>query len=173
MITLRELRESDAPYMLEWMHDPDIARCFQQDMTRITMSQAESFCRDARIPESLRDGMSLHYAIVDDVTDEYLGTVSLKSVDLTNSNAEFAISTRKKAWGKGVASAATRSMLHRAFNVLGLHRVYLNVLSDNERAIRLYEACGFQREGVFRDHLFLNGHYVDEVWYAIVNEEDA
>lgn len=29
-IFIRELKETDAPYMLEWMHDQDIQKCFQK-----------------------------------------------------------------------------------------------------------------------------------------------
>ena len=29
-ILIRELKEKDAPYMLEWMHDHDIQKCFRK-----------------------------------------------------------------------------------------------------------------------------------------------
>ena len=32
MIVLRELKEKDAPLMLEWMHDADIQKCFKRRM---------------------------------------------------------------------------------------------------------------------------------------------
>jgi RimJ/RimL family protein N-acetyltransferase len=37
------------------------------------------------------------------------------------------------------------------FQTLALHRIELEVLTSNERAIRCYEAVGFRREGVRRD----------------------
>ena len=46
------------------------------------------------------------------------------------------------------------------------HRLELTVMAHNERAIRLYEACGFEREGVKRDSLLVNGDYVDELYMA-------
>ena len=42
-----------------------------------------------------------------DQDDEYLGTISLKNIDLKNKNAEYAISTRKKARGTGANQQAT------------------------------------------------------------------
>ncbi len=36
----------------------------------------------------------------------------------------------------------------------GLHRVRLTVVADNQRAVRLYEKMGFQREGLSRDSYF-------------------
>ena len=49
--------------------------------------------------------------------------------------------------------------------------MYLNVLADNEAAIRLYEHCGFSYEGEFREHLQREGIYINLKWYAILENE--
>ena len=115
-------------------------------------------------------GKDIHYAIADEY-DEYLGTISLKDVDLTDRKAEYAISLRRKAQGRGIATEATCEILRLAFEEYGLERVYLNVLSDNNRAIRLYERVGFVYEGAFRKHLFLRGEYRTLKWYSMLKEE--
>ena len=135
MIRLRELQESDAPLMLEWMHDAEIQRAFMRNMQDATIEDVLSFIADAAIPEIIESGTSLHYAITDD-TNEYLGTISLKDIDLHNKTVEYAIITRKKAHGKGIAFCATGLILEKAFQELKLHRVFLTVLSNNESAIR-------------------------------------
>ena len=170
MIFLRELRESDAVDMLEWMHDQDIQKGFNKNMLSVTLEDAKKFCRDSSIPAELKDGANIHWAIVDE-QDEYLGTISLKSIDVINKNAEYAISTRKKVHGKGVALSATKQVLTKAFKEYGLHRVYLNVLSDNEAAIHLYKKAGFKLEGEFRDHLMKNDKYLNWKWFGILESE--
>lgn len=47
-----------------------------------------------------------------------------------------------------------------------LHRLELNVMTHNERAIRLYTKMGFQIEGTKKDSLLVNGAYVDEYYMA-------
>lgn len=170
MIYLRELKTSDAQLMLEWMHDFDIQKRFRRDMMSVSIDDVISFCEKYKIPDVIKNGDDLHFAIAGE-NDEYLGTISLKNIDLKNSIAEYAISTRKKAWGKGVALTATGLILKKAFTDYGLHRVYLNVLADNDAAIRLYEKCGFKNEGNFREHLQVNGEYVDLKWYGILDSE--
>lgn len=168
IMKLRELEIKDAEGMLEWMHDPDIQSCFHINMTSKTMEDVEEFIEKAEyIPIH---NHSIHYAIVDK-SDEYMGTVSLKGIDLDALNAEYAISLRRGAQGKGMGKSATVEILRIAFEEIGLEKVYLNVLSDNTKAIGMYEKVGFVYEGEFRKHLFLHGEYKSLRWYSILKDE--
>lgn len=167
-MSLRKLKEKDVEGMLEWMHDPVIQKSFRFNTENKKKEDVLNFIRKAEVEPI--DGKSIHFAIVDE-NDEYLGTISLKNVDLTSQNAEFAISLRQKAQGKGIGTKATKELLNLAFNKFGLERVYLNVLSENEKAIHLYEKCGFIYEGEFRKHLFLRGEYRSLKWYSLLREE--
>lgn len=162
---LRSLKESDADGMLEWMHDADVAGRFQFDFSSMNLDRVLGFIRDSWDNDS-----SLHFAFVSD-TDEYFGTVSLKNIDRNNLSAEYAVSSRKKSHGTGVARKATEDVLKYAFDVLGLERVYLNVRADNHRAIRFYEKIGFTREGVFRNALSVDGGFVDLVWFSMIRAD--
>ena len=86
-------------------------------------------------------------------------------------NAEFAISMRAAAQGQGIAMEATKELLKIAFEEIGLQRVYLNVLSDNDRAVHLYEKCGFVYEGEFRNHIKIRGEMKSLKWYGILKDE--
>jgi RimJ/RimL family protein N-acetyltransferase len=55
-----------------------------------------------------------------------------------------------------------------AARAMGLHRIDLDVHADNARAARLYEKVGFQREGVARDAVLIDGHYIDLIKMAII-----
>lgn len=165
---LRRLEKKDADGMLEWMHDPEIQENFRFDASKKSKEDVLEFIRNSQI--EMIAGKDIHYAITDDL-DEYLGTISLKGVDMEARNAEYAISLRKKAQGKGIATEATEELLRLAFDEYGLERVYLNVLAENKKAIRLYEKCGFAYEGEFRKHLFLKGEFRTLKWYGILREE--
>lgn len=165
---LRPLEAKDAGGMLEWMRDPDIQKNFRFSTQNKSYDDVLSFI-DAAVTSPI-DGKSIHYAITDD-NDEYLGTISLKNVDLQCMSAEYAISMRKCAQGQGIATWATKRILQIAFEEFHFQRVYLNVLSDNERAIRFYERCGFVYEGAFRRHLFLKGEFKTLKWYSILDNE--
>ncbi len=160
---LRRLEEKDAPFMLEWMHDKLINCNFKRPFGEMTIERVKVFINNSF------DEKNRHFAIVD-VNDEYLGTVSLKNISQENGNAEYAIVTRKKVQGTGVARQATQEILQYAFEELGLHKIYLNVLSENVRARKFYEKCGFVQEEICEDSIRLNDGYESLVWYGIINE---
>jgi len=63
--------------------------------------------------------------------------------------------------GRGIGSAMMAAALELADNWLNLHRIELEVYTDNPAAIRLYEKFGFVIEGTMRHFAFRNGEYVD------------
>ncbi len=156
--SLRPLEEKDAPGMLEWMQDPNIACFFRFDAAAMSLEKCLAFIRTP--------SADCHWAIVNS-RDEYLGTVSLKNIEPVKREAEYAISTRACAHGTGAAMEATRRVLAIAFRELGLQRVYLNVLADNHRANRFYQKVGFRPERTEANALTIRGILHDLNWYAI------
>ncbi|MFV0382295.1 MAG: GNAT family N-acetyltransferase [Breznakia sp.] len=164
MIVLRKLQNKDAPLMLEWMHEEKNKKIFQVDFESKTLADVQAFIQD-----SFSD-TNHNFAIVDE-SDEYVGTITLKNIDMKNRHGEYAISLRNKAHGQGVAKAATALLLQYAFEDLDLNRVYLCVQENNERAKTFYEKFGFVYEGCFRKHVFNHLGYHDLLWYGILKEE--
>ncbi len=68
--------------------------------------------------------------------------------------------------GRGIGTALLRALIEAADKWLAIDRLELTVFHDNERAIRLYERHGFQREGTFRAFAFRDGEFVDAVAMA-------
>lgn len=62
--------------------------------------------------------------------------------------------------GQGIGERLIRATVEHAWGA-GLLRIDLDVRTDNEPAIRLYEKIGFRREGVRRCGLFVDGEPVD------------
>lgn len=73
--------------------------------------------------------------------------------------------------GHGLGREITGLVLAWGFNVLGLHRVELEVLSGNIRAIRCYRACGFRQEGVRREAELYPDGWKDFILMAVLQPE--
>ena len=112
------------------------------------------------------------YSRYDGNVSVYVGTVSLKNISEENRSAEYAIVVRSIVRGTGAAALATKDILEYAFDILKLHKVYLNVLERNERARHFYTKCGFAYEGTSKDAILLNDRYESLVWYGIINDKE-
>lgn len=70
--------------------------------------------------------------------------------------------------GRGLMLEALGLLVTHAFETLRLHRVEAACIPNNQRSIRLLEKAGFQREGLLRSYLRINGAWQDHYLYALV-----
>jgi len=75
--------------------------------------------------------------------------------------------------GRGLGTEAIRLVLGYAFGTLGMHRVDLKVLADNDRAVAAYRACGFVVEGRERESCFVDGAWHDDLVMGVLDREFA
>lgn len=170
---LRDLRMDDFDGFSSWQQDPEIARCFA--FTRTPRTQDET----RRVLAEIVGGAhpeSVHLAIVltgqETGKESFVGVVSLKNRHPIDRHAEFAIVIgAREHMGKGYGKAAARRMCLYGFEELRLRKIYLNVIADNVRAVRLYEELGFRFEGRFREHFFRDGVWNDLLWYSVFPSE--
>ena len=88
------------------------------------------------------DDKNLHLAVVDD-NNTYMGTVSLKNIE--NDAAEFAITVRKNAMGKGFSKYAMSEIIRIGLEELNLKSIYWCVSPENKRAVKFYDKNGYMR----------------------------
>jgi RimJ/RimL family protein N-acetyltransferase len=75
--------------------------------------------------------------------------------------------------GQGLGREVTGLVLAWAFDVLGVHRVELQALASNSRAINCYLACGFRHEGVRREAELYPDGWKDFIMMGILRSEHA
>jgi ribosomal-protein-alanine N-acetyltransferase len=66
----------------------------------------------------------------------------------------------------GYMTAAVRTLIPAAFDMLRLHRVEAACIPTNVASVRLLEKTGFRREGYARSYLCINGIWQDHLLYA-------
>lgn len=136
---LRELQIKDAEYMLEWMHNKDVVCHLSANFADKTIEDCKNF-----IANSKNNAYDINLAIVNE-DDEYMGTVSLKHVDKEHQTAEFAVTIRECAMGKGYSAYGMAEILRRGLEDFGLKNIYWCVSKNNERAVRFYDKNGYLR----------------------------
>ncbi len=161
---LRKLVPADAPRMLEWMHDPDVVGHLGTNFAEKTLEDCLRFIAYAQ-----DDADDLHMAVVSD-EDEYMGTVSLKHIDRDAATAEFAVTVRACAMGKGYSQYGMREILRYGLSQLGLSAIYWCVNTENKRAVRFYDKCGYTRTTQVPEHIiscYTQEQRVNFLWYVV------
>jgi len=69
-------------------------------------------------------------------------------------------------FGKGYGSEATKAVVDYGLEVVGLHRISLEVVDFNTRAQRVYTKAGFHPEGILRDAWYWDGEWSDVIVMA-------
>jgi len=105
-------------------------------------------------------------------TNNLIGHIALYAVKrLPYSSAFVGYAMDEIYIGKGIVTEAVKMVVRFAFEQVGLHRVEAYVSTQNSASIRVLEKSGFQREGLLRKLLYINGQWVDHYMYACLEDE--
>jgi RimJ/RimL family protein N-acetyltransferase len=72
---------------------------------------------------------------------------------------------------QGTGKKFLAEIVNRAFDEYGAHRLYLDVFVNNDRALHVYEAFGFRKEGIMRDAIYRDGTYHSLVLMSLLDCE--
>jgi RimJ/RimL family protein N-acetyltransferase len=103
------------------------------------------------------DGQPVGYATLSGLTNEH-GSVEVR---------RLVVAQR----GQGVGREALKLVVDRAFDVYRPHRVWLDLMTGNERAKRAYEAVGFVEEGTLRESLHTPDGFESMIVMSVLERE--
>ncbi|HEY4021356.1 MAG TPA: GNAT family protein [Pseudonocardiaceae bacterium] len=126
----------------------------------------------ARRGEAWLDGSQLPLAIAVRAEGGWrlVGEVNLL-IDSHIRSAEVGYWLDADVEGRGLATRAVSAALDWAFGPLGLRRVKLFAIADNERSLGVARRLGFTREGLFRAAAVVSGVEHDVVGYGLLARE--
>jgi RimJ/RimL family protein N-acetyltransferase len=164
VVELRAIERADLHTIWRWYNDVEVELLAGGDIRPATFHEME-----AHFEKELKENAPMRFAIV--VNGSLIGMCGLWDWDDALSLRLAIAIGEKSEWGKGYGRDAVTTLLDYAFRHRNAHKVWLEVLADNERAIRAYESCGFIEEGRIRDNAWRDGHYVDELVMGILRDE--
>lgn len=168
-LVLRELRLDDAPAVAAGAGDPRVARYLIQVPTPYPISLARRWVIARTEWWSLGRGVTLAVAWRAR-PDVLLGTVSLRRY-ARDRRAELGYWLAAEAWGQGIATESTRTLIDFGFRELVLARIYAQVLAGNGPSMRVLEKLGMVNEGVKRQHVRKARRLHDVVLYGLLRAE--
>lgn len=123
--------------------------------------------RLSRYREDYARGAAVSFFIFDNATERLMGGITLGNI-----RHGVAQSGHIGYWigepyaGKGYMLEALNLLVTFAFDTLRLHRIEAACIPSNTRSVRVLEKAGFQREGLLRSYLRINGIWQDHYLYA-------
>lgn len=167
-IRLTSIKESDRTILEEWFNDVGFLRHY--DMLPAIPHTSNDVDEMINGFKNTKDRYL--FAIRDMESSELLGVVGFDEIIWSNGTAMVFIGIgNKKYRGKGIGNEALNLLLDFGFNELNLYKLQLNVLSYNDAAIKLYENCGFVKEGNYREYILRDGLRYDLYLYGLLKRE--
>lgn len=167
-IYLRPITLEDGQMIVNWRNNPKIlAHCMNQKP--ITVESNKQFYH-----EKVETGEYLQYIVerIDEdsgVVSYPIATVYLKEVDRTNKRCELCIFTSTdQEWNSESQFIAVKMLLEKAFNELGMHKVYSYAFYKFFNEASLLKRVGFEMEAILKNEVVdMYGDYQDIVRFSI------
>jgi len=161
-ISLRALEPTDLEFLYQLENDTDIweisgtLKPYSKKVLQLYLDNAH---RD------IFDVKQLRLCICNE-DDTCIGLIDLFDFDPKNQRTGIGIViSSPEDRNKGVGAEALSLLCNYAFEVLGLHQLYANILEDNKASIHLFEKMGFVQVGVKKEWIRTSKGFKNEIMF--------
>jgi [ribosomal protein S5]-alanine N-acetyltransferase len=169
-IYLTALSAADAPIMVKWRNDPDVANMLVTMVRYVSLETELEWNAKARAEHEAGRTIRLGIRLKED--DRLVGMMSFSKIDHVNQLCHAGMMIGDASMrGKGIAKKAFGIALPYLFGELNMNTVRCHYLAHNEASQGLMRSLGFTREGVLRAALYKNGQFNDLVVYSLLRSE--
>ena len=167
MVTLRELRLSDATALLTMLSTEEVARFISPPPT--TVEGFERFI--AWTHRERAAGNYACFAVVPHGMDTAIGIFQVRQLEPGFGTAEWGFAVGSAFWGTGVFMDGARMVIDFAFDTIQTHRLEARAAILNGRGNGALRKIGAMQEGILRKSFLRNGEYLDQALWTILDED--
>jgi diamine N-acetyltransferase len=170
LVCLRPLEMTDLEEIMLFENDWGLRRWAGVPLPK-SYQTVQEWLKEILVENPWRDE-TMHLAVTDKESGAFIGITRLYNIKSPHRRACLGLAIyNPDNRSKGYGTDATLVMLWVAFNVLGLHSVYIDTMEQNAQAIHVAEKAGFRKIGLFRETEFIDGVYTGLVYLDIVENE--
>ena len=164
LISLRELRITDAPALLSALGSAEVTRLVSPPPP--TVDGFEKFITWTH--RQRQAGQSMAFGIVLKGTDTVVGVFQVRALQPAFDVAEWGFVLGSEHWGRGVFGDGAELVLNFTFDVVGVHRLEARAALKNGRGNGALHKLGATQEGVLHRSFLRNGVYLDQALWTIL-----
>jgi ribosomal-protein-alanine N-acetyltransferase len=129
--------------------------------------------RLGRYREDYAQGTAIAFFIFEGESGKLAGGITLANIRHgVSQSGHIGYWIGERYANRGLMTDAVNVLVRFAFDRLRLHRIEAACIPDNVRSMRVLEKAGFQREGLLRSYLKINGAWQDHYLYARIIEDN-
>jgi RimJ/RimL family protein N-acetyltransferase len=167
-VDIRKLRKTDRATLDELYADEEVLKHVWIPSIPSTKDAWNRRCFHSQYRKSLKK----RYRFTIWVDGKIAGDIELVDPSFCRSTYEVGFGVGRKFWNQGICTEALKQIVRFAFDELKIHKIVGDNDADNPASGRVFEKAGFKREGVFKEHYFRDGKYVDVVHWGLINPVD-
>jgi [ribosomal protein S5]-alanine N-acetyltransferase len=168
-LLLRDFFEDDWPAVLTYQSDPRYLRYYH--WTHRTEDDVRAFVQMFLDQQQEQPRQKFQLALVLKQDGRLIGNCGIRIDAPEQREANIGYELEPDSWGQGLATEATRAILHFGFETLGLHRIWACCIAGNAGSARVLTKIGMRREGCLREKEFIKGEWHDQLLFAILDHE--
>lgn len=162
LVNLREILINDAQDITHLLMNYNVSKHLWEIPNPYSIDDALEFIKCAN--SDFNTLKALHFAIESKIIPrsrnnlKFVGTISVKNIDLVNKKADLGYWIGEQYWGRGIATECLKLIIDYAFSAeLGLKQLCAYVFPENKASIRVLEKNGMNKIGEVNEYHKLSG----------------
>lgn len=171
IVRLEKFEKADFDRLINWIDTEKTMILFSGPIFSYPINQKQ-------LDDYINVSNRLSFKVVNISSGEIIGHAELNNIDKKNQSARICriLIGENTNRNKGFGKAIIKELIRIGFVELQLHRLDLGVFNFNKQAIKCYQDCAFEIEGLLKDVTKMD----DEYWSvynmslinSITNQED-
>ena len=160
------MEPEDIDLIYRWENDPET---WEQSAAHTPFSRhvLTEYILDS-LQNDIYSSRQLRLMAVDSTTGKTVGCIDISSFDPYHQRAEIGMIIDRGQRGKGYGKPMVQALVNYCKESLQLHQLHCDIAANNVACLRIYDHCGFSRQGIRKDWIRTPQGWQDAVFFQLI-----
>jgi RimJ/RimL family protein N-acetyltransferase len=167
-LVIRPISKMDAKYIFGYRSDKSTNQF--QGWIPVKIEDVYAFIKKTSANFNVEDTW-FQFVIINKESNKIIGDIGIHFLNGDNNQVEIGCTLGKSYQGKGYAFEALTRIIDFLFKDYNKHRITASIDPENIASIKLFEKLGFRKEAHFKESILIGEKWVDDLVYAMLQNE--